>query len=436
MLSEKEAERIVEQVIGKAKADHVTVSIEEEESALTRFANNVITQNVDQRRPDDPHRSGVRAAARGGNGECARSHGARRCAVACGSDRPPFAGRPRIHATAAPPAAPFPAIAAFDAATAGADPELRASGARTAIQACERDGATGAGFVSNRATSRAIGNNAGLFAHHLETQGMFSLTAEREGASGWVRRVERGVGELGIDAATQVAIAKAKGSAGAADWPAGRYPVILEPAAVAGMLSPMTWGGMWAKDTHEGRTFLSGKVGKKLASERVMLVSDPFHPRLNGQPWFADGLPNRKVTWIDHGAFVNLSYDRFTAKKHGQDPTPWPNNLVMEGGSDTLPGLIAGTEKGILVTHFWYIRFVDRMSMLLTGMTRDGLFAIENGKVTGGIKNFRWNMSVVDMLANIQGMTAAEPASDVETDPMILPALKVADWNFTSPTTF
>ena len=436
MLSEKEAERIVEQVIGKAKADHVTVSIEEEESALTRFANNVITQNVAS--VDLTIRID---AAFGQQHGAATVNAGDRAALADALSRAEAIARlspadPEYMAPPAPPATPFPAIAVFDAATAGANPELRANGARTAIQACEREGATGAGFVSNRGTARAIGNNAGLFVHHLETQAMFSLTAEREGASGWVRRVERGVGEVGIDAATQVAIAKAKGSAGAADWPAGRYVVILEPAAVAGMLSPMTWGGMWAKDTHEGRTFLSGKVGKKLASERVTLVSDPFHPRLNGQPWFADGLPNRKVTWIDHGAFVNLSYDRFTAKKHGQEPTPWPNNLVMEGGTDTLAGLIAGTEKGILVTHFWYIRFVDRMTMLLTGMTRDGLLAIENGKVTGGVKNFRWNMSVVDMLANIQGMTAAEAASDVETDPMILPALKVADWNFTSPTTF
>jgi predicted Zn-dependent protease len=167
-----------------------------------------------------------------------------------------------------------------------------------------------------------------------------------------------------------------------------------------------------------------------------VLVSDPFHPLLNGRPWFGDGLPSRKVTWIDGGKFVNLNYDRFTAKKHGKEPTPEVSNLVMQGGEESLDRLIAGTERGILVTHFWYVRFVDPMTMLLTGMTRDGLFAIEDGKVKGGLKNFRWNMSTVDMLANIQGMTVAQPASDVETSLMILPSLKVSDWNFTSSTAF
>jgi predicted Zn-dependent protease len=244
------------------------------------------------------------------------------------------------------------------------------------------------------------------------------------------------VSALGVEEAAATAVKKAKESAAPASWPPGKYTVILEPAAVAGLIGPMAWGGMGAKETHEGRTFLAGKLGQKLVSERVTLVSDPFHPQLNGRPWFGDGLRSRKVVWIDHGKFVNLSYDRFTAKKHGQEPTPDVTNLVMEGGADTLDGLIAGTERGILITHFWYIRFVDPMTMLLTGMTRDGLFAIENGKITGGLKNFRWNMSTVDMLANIQGMTASGPASDVETSLMILPALKVSDWNFTSSTTF
>jgi predicted Zn-dependent protease len=199
----------------------------------------------------------------------------------------------------------------------------------------------------------------------------------------------------------------------------------------------MTWGGMGAKETFEGRTFLAGKLGAKLVDERVSLASDPFHPELFGLPWFAEGLPARKVVWIDHGKFVNLYYDRYTAEKHGAEPTPFPSQLVLDcGGKETLADLIAGTEKGILVTHFWYIRFVDPMKMLLTGMTRDGLFAVEDGKITRGLKNFRWNMSTVDMLANIRGATAPVVASDVESDPMVVPALKVADWDFTSETSF
>ena len=323
-------------------------------------------------------------------------------------------------------------------ATAKITPEFRAKGAADSINASKAKKLVAAGFLQDFAGFQAMLNSKGLFAYYPSTNVNFTVTVRSEDGtgSGYAAADANDVAEMDTAKTSGVAIDKALFSMGAKAIEPGKYTVILEPAAVAGLLGPLGWGGMSAKETDEGRTFLAGKVGKKLVSERVVLESDPFHPGLVGRPWFAGGIPNRKVTWIDGGAFVNLSYDRFTAKKHGVEPTPDPDYLVMRGGTDTIDGLIAGTERGILVTHFWYVRFVDPMTMLLTGMTRDGLFAIEDGKVTGGIKNFRWNMSTVDMLANVQGMTAAETTSDVEADPMVLPALKVADWNFTSPTTF
>jgi predicted Zn-dependent protease len=320
-------------------------------------------------------------------------------------------------------------------ATAATTPEERARLALAAIRPGDQAGLTLAGMVATEANAAAIGNNRGLFAYHRATDAEFSVTADRDGASGWAQRTHADVTQLGVAEAARIAIDKAKQAQAPVAWPAGRYLTILEPAAVTGLLGPMGWA-MSAKDTFEGRTFLSGKIGKKLVSERVTLVTDPLEPRLFGWPWFADGLPARKVTWIERGAFVNLHYDRYTAKKHGVEPTPFPNHLVLSGGNDTLDQLIASTEKGILITHFWYIRFVDPMKMLLTGMTRDGVFAIEEGKVTRGLKNFRWNMSTLDMLTNLEGMTAPAVAADVESTPMLVPALKVADWDFTSETSF
>jgi predicted Zn-dependent protease len=434
MLSDKSAQDLIARTLSKAKAEHVTVSVVEERSALTRFANNAITQNVsgvnlevriEAAFGQQKGVATVNAPDDAALGEAmARAEEIARLSPADPEYLPP------------PDPAKFPDIPRLVPATADATPELRATEAQRAIAICKGKQLVGAGFVSTETTARAIGNNRGLFGYQAASQATFSLTAARGTASGWVRRVAGDVTALGVEAAAGIATEKALKSENPAGWPAGKYTVILEPAAVAGALGPLGWGGMSAKETDEGRTFLAGKVGKKLVSERVVLESDPFHPGLVGRPWFAGGLPNRKVTWIDGGAFVNLSYDRFTAKKHGVEPTPDPDFLVMRGGTDTIDGLIASTERGILVTHFWYVRFVDPMTMLLTGMTRDGLFAIEDGKVTGGIKSFRWNMSTVDMLANVQGMTAAETTSDVEADPMVLPALKVADWNFTSPTTF
>jgi len=434
MLSDKAAQDLIMRALSKAKAEHVSVSVLEERSALTRFANNAITQNVSTVNLEVRIEAAfgqqkgvatVNATDDAALGEAlARAEEIAKLSPADPEYLPP------------PEPATFPDIPRLVPATVEASPELRAQEAQRAIAICKQKELVGAGFVATETLTRAIGNNRGLFGYQPASQATFSLTAAHGTDSGWVRRVAGEVSALGVAAATETATQKALKCVNPAGWPAGKYTVILEPAAVAGLLGPLGWGGMSAKETDEGRTFLAGKVGKKLVSERVVLESDPFHPGLVGRPWFAGGIPNRKITWIDGGAFVNLSYDRFTAKKHGVEPTPDPDYLVMRGGTDTIDGLIAGTERGILVTHFWYVRFVDPMTMLLTGMTRDGLFAIEDGKVTGGIKNFRWNMSTVDMLANVQGMTAAETTSDVEADPMVLPALKVADWNFTSPTTF
>jgi len=434
MLSDKAAQDLISRALSKAKAEHVSIAVTEERSALTRFANNAITQNV----------SGVNLEVR-----IEAAFGQKKGVATVNATDDAALGEAMARAEEIaklspadpeylppPESAKFPDIPRLVQATAEATPELRAQEAQRAIAVCKQKQLTGAGFVSTETMARAIGNNKSLFGYQAASQATFSLTAARGTDSGWVRRVAGDVTALGVEAAAGVAAAKALKCANPAGWPAGKYTVILEPAAVAGVLGPLGWGGMSAKETDEGRTFLAGKVGKKLVSERVVLESDPFHSGLAGRPWFAGGIPNRKVTWVDGGAFVNLSYDRFTAQKHGVQPTPDPDYLVMRGGSDTIDNLIAGTERGILVTHFWYVRFVDPMTMLLTGMTRDGLFAIEDGKVTGGLKNFRWNMSTVDMLANIQGMTAAETTSDVEADPMVLPALKVADWNFSSPTTF
>jgi len=434
MLSDKAAQDLIARALAKAKAEHVTVIVAEERSALTRFANNAITQNVSSVNLDVRieaafgQKKGVATVNAPDDAALAEAV-ARAEEIAQLSPADPEYLPP-------PDPAKFPDIPRLVPTTADATPELRATEAQRAIAVCKQQQLVGAGFVSTETTARAIGNNRGLFGYQPASQASFSLTAAKGTASGWVRRVAGDVNALGVEAAAKVAAQKAVTAENPASWPAGKYTVILEPAAVAGVLGPLGWGGMSAKDTDEGRTFLSGKIGKKMVSEKVVLESDPFHPGLVGRPWFAGGIPNRKVTWVDGGAFVNLSYDRFTAKKHGVEPTPDPDFLVMSGGTETIDSLIAGTERGILVTHFWYVRFVDPMTMLLTGMTRDGLFAIENGKVTGGLKNFRWNMSTVDMLANVQGMTAAETTSDVEADPMVLPALKVADWNFSSPTTF
>ncbi|MBM3212435.1 TldD/PmbA family protein, partial [Candidatus Poribacteria bacterium] len=186
--------------------------------------------------------------------------------------------------------------------------------------------------------------------------------------------------------------------------------------------------------------FLTGKVGQKILGDNITLVSNPYHPLHQGRPFDGDGVPTKPVVLIDKGVVTNLVYDRLTAKKHGVEPTghggggrnaygAYPSDVVMEGGKATLEEMIASVDKGILVTRFWYTNYVDPMKVIVTGMTRDGTFWIENGKIAYGIKNFRINQNVLEMLCNVEMMS--EPVS---ADGMVVPAIKAGEFNFSSET--
>jgi len=220
----------------------------------------------------------------------------------------------------------------------------------------------------------------------------------------------------------------------------GRYTVILEATAVANLVQGLS-RAMSARNADEGRSFFSrqgggNKVGMKVVDERVTLVSDPFDPACPGDAFDGDGLPARKTTWIENGVMKNLAYDRWWAQKQGREPSSTAGTLRMLGGDASMDDLIASTERGILVTRFWYIRPVDQRTILSTGLTRDGTFLIENGKVTRPIKNFRYNESPVFMLNNLEAMGRPVRVSATESGgpgtAIIVPPIKVRDFSFTS----
>jgi predicted Zn-dependent protease len=217
----------------------------------------------------------------------------------------------------------------------------------------------------------------------------------------------------------------------------GKYTVILEPAAVAVLLERIFFG-LDARQADEGRSFLSmpgGKtrLGEKLVDERVNIYSDPLNPDLPTNTWNGDGRPQEKITWIEKGVVKNLSYSRYWAEKKGVKAIPGPDAAIMQGGTKSLEELIAGTKKGILVTRLYYIRDVDPQSLLLTGLTRDGTFYIENGKIQYPVKNFRFNESPVIMLNNLEELGITERiVSEESNNNYLLPPLKVRDFTFTS----
>jgi predicted Zn-dependent protease len=220
----------------------------------------------------------------------------------------------------------------------------------------------------------------------------------------------------------------------------GRYTVVLEPTAVGNLLQLIT-GAMNARGADEGRSFFSkpgggNKIGDKVVDERVTITSNPFDPDTYGTPFTGEGLPTGPVTWIEKGVVKNLNYDRYWAQKQGKQPTGSAGGLKMPGGNETIESLIAACERGVLVTRFWYIRGVDPRSILYTGLTRDGTFLIEQGKIVKAIKNFRFNESPVVMLNNVLAMGRPVRVSASESGnagaPVVVPPLLVRDFNFTS----
>jgi predicted Zn-dependent protease len=217
--------------------------------------------------------------------------------------------------------------------------------------------------------------------------------------------------------------------------------VVLEPAAVADLLVFMMFSAD-ARQADEGRSFFSKKgggnrVGEQIVGEKVRIYSDPNHPLAPAVSFDGQGLPIKRNNWIENGVLKDMFYSRFWAAKTGKTPTAGPGNLIMEGGTASLDDLVAGTERGVLVTRFWYIRSLDPQSLLFTGLTRDGLFLIEKGKVTRPVKNMRWNESPIVAFNNIDAMTAPERVVSGEGIggqglALVCPAARISEFTFTS----
>jgi predicted Zn-dependent protease len=234
-----------------------------------------------------------------------------------------------------------------------------------------------------------------------------------------------------------VAAYKAAGSATAKALEPGKYTVILEPAASVVLLENLFFA-MDARQADEGRSFLSKpggktKLGEKLVDEKVTIYSDPQHPEMPTATWSGDGRPQERMSWINKGVVDNLYYSRYWADKKKAKPIPSPDGIIMEGTEASLEDLIKGTEKGILVTRLWYIRSVDPQTLLLTGLTRDGTFYIENGKIKHPVKNFRFNESPVIMLNNLDALGKPERCVSGESGlSALIPPMRIRDFTFSS----
>lgn len=328
----------------------------------------------------------------------------------------------------------------FDRATADVGAETIAKGVSLCLKDAVDIGLTAAGFAETRAGYTALANSKGLFGYHTSTNAYIGETVRTPDGtgSGWASQAAASARSLDFRAVSRAASSKARASRDARPLEPGSYPAILEPACVASLLGLMMWS-MSARDADEGRSYFSApnggnRLGEKLFGDGIHVYSDPADPRVPGAPWGEDGLAQQRVDWIEGGVLKALRRDRYWAEQKKLPPIPGGANLIMRGGSGSVEDLVASTKRGVLVTSLWYIRSLDPQTLTYTGLTRDGVFWIEDGKVSHPVRNFRWNDSPVSVLKSVVGMSEAvpmPPRTDRSATTMV-PALALSSFNFSS----
>jgi len=450
MWSEAECRKILDEVVRLSDADETEAYLGGGRAALTRFANNEVHQNVDEMNVSVT----VRVVLGKRSGRASTNMLDHDSLVRVIEDAKAIArvSEPDDEMLPVPGTTPLQTVDAYDEKTAATTPEERAAEVAKIVSRAEKKGLTAAGkYLTGWGTlgeygekpAFALANSRGHIAYYRSSRAEVGATIIAADSSGWIGANHRDARRIDFAKLGERAIWKAEASAHPREVPAGTYTVILEPEAVANVLWFLTWtDGFNALAVDEERCFATGKVGQKIFGENITIEDDCFHPLHRARPWDGEGVPKKKTTLVEKGVLKTLVYDRRTAAKHNVEPTghgfpapnlmgAWPTELVVHGGSQSVEDLIRSTERGILVTRFWYNRTVDPMKCIVTGMTRDGTFLVENGKIAGGLRNFRFNESVLEMLNNVEAMSEPERA-----DSIVVPAMKVRDFHFTSVTRF
>jgi predicted Zn-dependent protease len=448
MMTEGEAKAFLSSALECSDADEAEASLGGGAHSLTRFANNTIHQNVSEERYELSVRVSygartARATTTSLDESAVRETVFRAQEMARRSS--PIEGLlPMAGGSGTPDKK------CYWESTAGASAEKRAAMARAVIDRCEGENLSCAGIVATmegafaeygELTPFAVMNTKSLFRYHKLTQARFSTTVHADGSSGWAAASSADVEEINAPELAERAVAKALQGKNPKPLDPGRYSVVLEPEAVSNLLWFLC-EGFGALTVKEGRSFLSGRLGEKIVGENVTIRDDVYHPLHVGVPFDWEGVEKKNVDLIDKGLSRGVVHDRSTAKAEGTESTghglPVPNtegplatHLVMDGGDSSLQDLISSVDTGVLVTRFWYTRVVDPIKVIITGMTRDGTFMIEKGKVTRPLMNMRFNESVLKTLASIEGMTAQTVASD-----LVVPGVKAGGFSFSSGTSF
>lgn len=438
VLSREEAQSVVERAVKLSQADAVRVSLQSSHEANLRFADNQLSTSGVTTNTTIRIQSvfGKRKASVVTND---RSDEGLKRAVAQSESLARLAPEDPEYLGELPPQQ-YNAVNAWSDSTAELAAEDRARAALSALAPARSGGElTVAGFIICNAGATAIGSSTGLFAYHRSTTANYTLTARTNDGtgSGWAGAENNDWSQINFQDVANRAIDKARRSRNPVAIEPGRYTVIFEPEATANLVGLMR-NAFQARTADEGRSVFSKagggtKLGEKIMDQRVTMYSNPADPLVLASPFDNEGLPLGAHTWVKDGVLSELSYTRYWAQKQGKTANGGAGGFRMAGGSDSLESLIAGTERGVLVTRLFYLRPLDQRTLMYTGLTRDGTFLIEDGKISRAIKNFRFNDSPLFMLNNLEGIGESVRTAGGEGGPGIaMPPIKVRDFNFAS----
>ena len=467
MLTREQAADIFDRIRKFSSADETEVLFSGGSFALTRFANNTIHQNV----ADENHIVSVRTVFGGrtarattnkfDNDSLWRVVASSEALAKVQHPDPDLLPMPDSREAGSGSTGGSTAtelLSRYFAQTAAITPQLRADGVKKIVDVAKKHSLTTAGIFSSSESVEGIFNSRGLSRWHTQTLAEVSITMLGADSSGWQKANSPDINNLKPLSLAEIAAKKAIDSANPAEIPAGKYTVILEPSAVLDIVGFMFWdySGMAILDQ---RSFLTGRIGSKLFGDNITIWDDVTHPLQSGSPFDGEGMRRQRLPLVENGVVKRVVYARATAERmkrseykdkvgpiaatgHGfglpNEIGEMPLNIVLAAPSDpqSLEQMIASTERGVLVTRLWYIREVDPYEKIVTGMTRDGTFLVEKGEVRKGVRNFRFNQSLIQMLSSVDAMSAPLRSCGEESFDMVVPAMKVRDFNFTEVTKF
>ena len=465
MLTREQGQEIFERLRRFSSCDEVEMLLGGGASALTRFANNGITQNVAEENYFFSVRVNLdgrtaRATTNKSDDESLRRVVAQAEALARVQEKDadllpmPTLAEVEQHAAQLPGKPPnryFESTAAITAAD-------RAARVERMVAAGRKHSLTAAGTYSSGRWIEGIFNSRGVAQWHQQTSAEASITMIGENSSGWQKANSPNADDFDAQRLSEIAAEKARVSANPKEVPAGKYTVVLEPAAVLDLVGFMFWdfSGLALLDQ---RSFLNNRLGQQLFGPGINITDDVYHPLQSGSPFDGEGMRRRQVPLVENGVPTAVTYSRASAERmaksenaakvgrvevtgHGfslpNEMGEAPMNVVFGAPEhpQTVDEMVSSLDHGILVTRLWYIREVDPYEKIVTGMTRDGTFLVENGKVKQGIRNFRFNQSLIHLLSSVEAMSMPVRASGEESFDMVVPAMKVRDFNFTEVTKF